>query len=125
MSSLFGGRIYGDTMSGEYGIHGKHAEWQAARDGSNPPATGTVYASQPELAPAIRSAVSTVAQPAAAPGSGSNSAPTPAPLSSAQLDALVAPIALYPDALVAQVLAASENPDQVAEANTWLAQNKA
>jgi hypothetical protein len=37
---------------------------------------------------------------------------------------LVAPIALYPDALVAQILAASTFPDQVAIANYWLEQNK-
>ena len=47
-----------------------------------------------------------------------------APLSSSQLQALVAPIALYPDALVAQVLAASTFPDQVAIANYWFQQNK-
>lgn len=50
--------------------------------------------------------------------------PAPAPLSADQLDSLVAPIALYPDALVAQVLAASANPEQVAYADDWLAQNK-
>jgi len=44
----------------------------------------------------------------------------PAPYSAAQLDELVSPIALYPDALVAQILAASTYPDQVTEANTWL-----
>jgi uncharacterized membrane protein YgcG len=47
-----------------------------------------------------------------------------APLSSSQLQALVAPIALYPDALVAQVLAASTFPDQVAVAEYWMQQNK-
>ena len=47
-----------------------------------------------------------------------------APLSSSQLQALVAPIALYPDALVAQVLAASTFPDQVAVAEYWIQQNK-
>jgi hypothetical protein len=36
------------------------------------------------------------------------------------LDQLVAPIALYPDNLVAQVLAASTYPTQVVEANRWL-----
>jgi hypothetical protein len=36
------------------------------------------------------------------------------------LDQLVAPIALYPDALVAQVLAASTYPTQVVEADRWL-----
>jgi Protein of unknown function (DUF3300) len=40
--------------------------------------------------------------------------------SSAQIDELVSPIALYPDALVAQILAASTYPDQVVQANTWL-----
>src|SRR5258708_8662358 len=37
-----------------------------------------------------------------------------------QLQQLVAPIALYPDALVAQVLAASTYPDQIVEADRWL-----
>ncbi len=50
--------------------------------------------------------------------------PTPAPLSADQLNSLVAPIALYPDALVAQVLAAAANPDQVTYADDWLAQNR-
>jgi len=40
-----------------------------------------------------------------------------------QLYQLVAPVALFPDNLVAQVLAASTYPDQVTVANTWLQQN--
>jgi hypothetical protein len=40
-----------------------------------------------------------------------------------QLQQLVAPIALYPDALVAQVLAAATYPDQIVEADRWLQQN--
>lgn len=36
---------------------------------------------------------------------------------------MVAPIALYPDKLVAQVLAGATYPDQVSAAETWLAQN--
>src|SRR5215467_4612516 len=40
-----------------------------------------------------------------------------------QLYQLVAPIALFPDNLVAQVLAASTYPDQVSAAWTWLQQN--
>ena len=44
--------------------------------------------------------------------------------SASELQALVAPIALYPDSLVAQVLTASTFPDQVAIANYWLQQNK-
>jgi len=40
-----------------------------------------------------------------------------------QLQQLVAPIALYPDSLVAQVLAASTFPDQVVEADRWVQAN--
>ena len=54
----------------------------------------------------------------------STSAPTVAPLTSSQLDALVAPIALYPDALVAQVLGAAADPEEVAFADDWMAQNR-
>jgi len=45
-------------------------------------------------------------------------------MSQQELDSLVSPIALYPDALVAQILSAATFPDQVAAANTWLQQNK-
>jgi hypothetical protein len=47
-----------------------------------------------------------------------------APLPADQLEQLVAPIALYPDALVAQILGASTFPDQIPVANSWLQQNK-
>jgi Protein of unknown function (DUF3300) len=43
-----------------------------------------------------------------------------AKLSKEQLERLVAPIALYPDSLVAQVLAASTYPSQIADAETWM-----
>jgi len=42
------------------------------------------------------------------------------PLAPEQLDQLVAPIALYPDALVAQILAAATYPAQVVGADQWL-----
>src|SRR5271170_521384 len=66
------------------------------------------------------------------PESGGQATPTPppaysgqgAPLSAEELQGLVAPIALYPDALVAQILAAATFPDQVAVADYWLQQNK-
>ena len=125
----FMGQIYGDNMSGTYGIHGRHAQWQAQR---TPPVAQTVPSasvsySQPVLIPPSPAAIpvpQAAAQPATDSATQGNSAPTPTPLSSDQLNALVAPIALYPDALVAQVLAACENPDQVAFADDWLAQNK-
>jgi len=37
-----------------------------------------------------------------------------------ELQQLVAPIALYPDALVAQVLAASTYPTEIVEAERWM-----
>ena len=57
-----------------------------------------------------------------APAAADNSQPAPQaqPLTADQLDQLVAPVALYPDALVAQVLAAATYPTQVVEANRWL-----
>jgi len=56
--------------------------------------------------------------------SGNTGNPTEsAPQSASELQALVAPIALYPDSLVAQILTASTFPDQVAIANYWLEQN--
>ena len=45
-------------------------------------------------------------------------------LSDAQLDALVAPIALYPDALLSEILMASTYPLEVVEADRWVQDNK-
>ena len=47
-----------------------------------------------------------------------------APLTTEEINTLVSPIALYPDALVAQILGAATFPDQIAVANYWLGQNK-
>lgn len=52
--------------------------------------------------------------------------PLPAPppqMSSQELEQLVAPIALYPDPLVAQILAGATHPTQIVEADRWLQQN--
>jgi hypothetical protein len=46
-----------------------------------------------------------------------------APIPPAQLDALVAPIALYPDPLLAQTLAASTYPLEIIQLQQWLAKN--
>jgi hypothetical protein len=45
------------------------------------------------------------------------------PLSAQELQQLAAPVALYPDALIAQIFAAATFPDQVTAASTWLHQN--
>ena len=39
------------------------------------------------------------------------------------LDQIVAPIALYPDTLIAQILAASTDPSEVVEADRWVHEN--
>ncbi len=48
----------------------------------------------------------------------------PQSLSQGELDALVAPIALYPDALLAQVLMASTYPLEIVQADRWAKANK-
>jgi Protein of unknown function (DUF3300) len=56
--------------------------------------------------------------------------PNPPPASSQELlkpqelEALVAPIALYPDTLLAEVLMASTYPLEVVQADRWLTANK-
>jgi hypothetical protein len=71
------------------------------------------------------------AQVTPASGTQSNAQITPpvgpqdeyAPLTADELDALVAPIALYPDALVAQVLGASTFPYEIVAATLWIKDN--
>jgi hypothetical protein len=58
------------------------------------------------------------AQPASQPPPGAEL------LKPEQLEALVAPIALYPDALLANVLAASTYPLEVVQADRWLKERK-
>jgi hypothetical protein len=147
----FHGQIYGDNMSGTYGLHGRHAPWQAQRNPpiaqavpptpaynyqpvltppSPAPAAAPEYAPEPQVAPqpvaysAVQGGSNSAEQSGSTAQDSSNPGPIPALLTSDQLDALVAPIALYPDALVAQVLAAATNPDQIAFADDWLAQNR-
>ena len=47
----------------------------------------------------------------------------PGQVTAEQLRQLVAPIALYPDELVAEILAASTYPTEIFEADSWLRQN--
>jgi uncharacterized membrane protein YgcG len=57
------------------------------------------------------------------PGQSGTAAPAYTTQTAAQLQQLVAPIALYPDSLVAQVLAASTFPAQIVEADRYLQDN--
>jgi Protein of unknown function (DUF3300) len=58
---------------------------------------------------------------AAAPAQGAPVTPPAQPIS---IDDLVAPIALYPDQLLAQILTASTNPQEVLDGGNWLLQNQ-
>jgi Protein of unknown function (DUF3300) len=48
---------------------------------------------------------------------------SPPPPTGQELDQLLAPIALYPDALLAQITTASTNPQEVLDVTNWLAKN--
>ena len=69
--------------------------------------------------------------PAAAPAPAAAAPAAPAPAAAAApvsyspeaLETLLAPIALYPDPVLAQVLATSTNPQEVLDAGNWLLQN--
>ena len=74
------------------------------------------------LALAIMIAVPGVA--AAQTTDGKPAEPEQALLKPEQLDALVAPIALYPDELLANVLAASTYPLEAVQADRWVKANK-
>lgn len=62
--------------------------------------------------------------PAQPPSTAPPAAPVQPALKPAELDALVAPIALYPDPLLANVLMASTYPLEVVRAERWVNQNK-
>jgi hypothetical protein len=55
-----------------------------------------------------------------APDLQAQATPVPSPQ---QLDQLLAPVALYPDSLLAQITTASTNPQEILDVDNWLAQN--
>ena len=55
-----------------------------------------------------------------APNLQAQNAPPPTPQ---QLDQLLAPVALYPDSLLAQITTASTNAQEILDVDNWLAQN--
>jgi hypothetical protein len=82
---------------------------------ASPPATVTPAAPpatpQARAAPALTMAAAAPTQP---------QEPAAQPLSQAQLDRLLAPIALYPDPLLTQVLTASTYPLEIVQADRWV-----
>ena len=73
---------------------------------------------------ALMAQATTTAAAAAAPAGNDDDDAPPAKLPPEQLESLVAPIALYPDDLLAQTLAASTYPLELIQLQQWLAKNK-
>ena len=77
----------------------------------------------PAATAATETQIGTTEPASAAPGAPAE-AVTQASWSPDTLEKLVAPIALYPDQLVGQILAASVNSQEVLDAGNWLLQNQ-
>src|ERR1700756_1620745 len=80
------------------------------------PGTADLWAMQPQQA-----------QPAQTPPQNQQPAASSAPaakISNDQLDSLVAPVALYPDPLLGQMLVACTYPLEIVQLHQWLEQNK-
>src|SRR5690349_10632051 len=74
--------------------------------------------------PLVAAAQNTGAQPSPSPSPSPSPPSTDELLKPEQLEALVAPIALYPDALLANMLAAATYPLEVVEADRWVKDRK-
>ena len=89
--------------------------------GANTPAANQAQsAPEPAQSPPPIESAPAQAQPHAPEAAPPASTDAMAP---AALDELLAPVALYPDALLAQVLAAASNPQEVMDGGNWLLQN--
>src|SRR6266851_3751947 len=84
--------------------------------GDDQPAAASSSQAQPSVAAVPESA-------APAPAAAVEPGPPPGSATAQELQELVSPIALYPDVLVAQILAGSTYPTQVVEADRWLKDN--
>src|SRR5687768_815988 len=60
---------------------------------------------------------------AAGQGTAPPAAPAAKPIAPETLDKLLAPIALYPDALIVQMVTCASSPYQVKQVSTWLKAN--
>ncbi len=89
-----------------------------------PPAAQSVQPTAPPVT-ATTAPVSENAAPVAVapPPVAETVAATPTNYSPESLETLLAPVALYPDAVLAQVLASSTNPQEVLDAGNWLVAN--
>jgi hypothetical protein len=85
-----------------------------------PPPT---QSAQPQPQPQSQQPQVAAVNPAPPPAAAQAGAVAPSSYSPEALETLLAPIALYPDAVLAQVLASSTNPQEVLDAGNWLVAN--
>jgi len=76
----------------------------------------------PMVPPAVPAATAPASQPSQSNAQPAPEPPAPQKLSEADLAQLIAPVALYPDPLLSQVLRASTYPLEVVEAANWAQQ---
>src|SRR5512138_840435 len=95
----------------------------AAADQPPPAAPPSGVTPPPAVAPPAPTLPPPAATPPATPPPSASNSPTsatqPAKFSTAQLEQLVAPIALYPDQLAIQVMIAATYPLEIVEADRW------
>ena len=84
---------------------------------------GLIFVTSPQNLSAFQDSQDSQSAPADQASSSGAAAPAYTTQTPAQLQQLVAPIALYPDSLVAQVLAASTFPAEIVEADRWVQNN--
>jgi hypothetical protein len=91
----------------------------------SPPATSAkVVKAAPAPAPTATAAPKAAPVPATPTGSAGKEKKPGQSFTEGELAALLAPIALYPDNVVAQILMASTYPVEIIEAHRWLQKNK-
>ena len=100
------------------------AQFAQLPDGTNHVATATINGVSKQLTVNEQNSNYQRLEPAVVTSSASDYSGQGVPATAEELQSLVAPIALYPDALVAQILNAATYPDQVAVADNWMQQNK-
>lgn len=89
------------------------------------PLTGCSEEQPPAAGPPVDAAVTPAVDAAGTPPAANVATPDAAQASwtPEALEELLAPVALYPDGVLAQVLASSTNPQEVLDAGNWLIQN--
>lgn len=95
--------------------------------GKSPPAAVSTAAPNEATAPAateVAAAPAPASNEAATAPSAVALAPTDATWSPEALEELLAPVALYPDVVLGQVLVSATNPQEVLDAGNWILQNQ-